>query len=125
MKGLEKLTFGLCFMGAAFPGPSPLVAQEEGGEKPKPAARLYPPLLDIADNQQGADAVTQTMQPDNLPLIGVQNPTLGTQEVRHSYWVPAIEYTNDARSNSLNPAANSGWNTTSFVSADVTCLHDC
>src|SRR5260370_2434385 len=124
MKGLEKLTFGILFMTAAFLWPPPLLAQQEGGEKPKPAARLYPPLLDIADNQQGADAVTQTMQPDNLHVSGVQNPKLGSQEVRHSYWVPAIEYANDARSNSLNPAANSGWNTTSFVSADVSWLED-
>jgi hypothetical protein len=119
MKDWEKLTLGIIWVTAACLCASPLLAQQEGGEKPKPAAREYPPLLDTGDNQQDVDAGTQVMRPDNMPLIGVQNPTLGTPEIRHSYWVPGIEYTQDARSNSLNPAANSGWNTTSFVSANV------
>jgi hypothetical protein len=122
MKDWEKLTLGIVLVTAAFLCPSPLLAQQEGGEKPKPAAREYPPLLDAGDNQHDLDAGTQMMQPDNMPLIGVQNPTLGTPEIRHSYWVPGIEYTNDVRSNSLNPAANSGGNTTSFVSANVSLV---
>jgi hypothetical protein len=100
----------------------PLLAQQEQGEKPKPAARTNPLLFDTSGDQQDADQRTQTMQPDNRPLSGVQNLTLGTPEMRHSYWVPGIEYSNTIRSNSLSPAANSAWNTTSFVSGNISLL---
>jgi len=62
------------------------------------------------------------MKPDNQPLSGVLNPTLGTPEVRHSYWVPGIEYSNTVRSNPVSPTSNSAWNTSSFVSGDVSLL---
>jgi hypothetical protein len=122
MKDWQKFALGIVWVTAACLCPSPLLAQQEGGEKPKPAARQYPPLLDTSDNQQDSDQGTQAMQPDNKPLSGVQDPTLGTPEMRHSYWVPGIEYSNTARSNSLNPAANSGWTTTSFVTGNVSLL---
>jgi hypothetical protein len=122
MKNWQKFALGIVCVTSACLCASPLLARQEGGEKPKPAAREYPPVLDKSDNQQDSDQGTQTIQPDNKPLSGVQNPTLGTPEMRHSYWVPGIEYSNTVRSNSLNPAANSGWNTTSFVTGDVSLL---
>ncbi|HEY6389199.1 MAG TPA: hypothetical protein VIX91_26255, partial [Candidatus Acidoferrum sp.] len=122
MKDLGKFVRGTIWVTAACICASPLLAQQEGQEKPKPAAREYPPLLDTSDNQQDADQGTQTIQPDNQPLSGVENPTLGTPEMRHSYWLPGIEYSNSGRSKSLSPLSNSGWNTTSFVSGDVSLL---
>lgn len=122
MKRWKKLVYGIVWAMAACLCSSQLLAQEEGGEKPKPAAREFPPLLGANDNQQDTDQATQTIQADNRPLSGVQNPTLGAPEMRHSYWVPGIQYSNTARSNSLSPAANSSWNTTSFVSGDVSLL---
>jgi len=122
MKDWQRFALGIVWLMTACLCASPLLAQQEGGEKPKPAAREYPPLLDASDNQQDSDQGTPTMQPDIKPLSGVQNPTLGTPEIRHSYWVPGIEYSNTAKSNSLNPAAASGWNTTSFVTGDVSLL---
>ena len=99
-----------------------LEAQQGQGENPKPAAREYPPLFDPNSDQRETDQEQQTIQPDNQPMIGVQNLTLGTPEMRHSYWVPGIQYTNTVRSNSLNPAATSAWNTTSFVSGNISLL---
>jgi len=122
MKDWKKFTLGIVWVAAACFCASPLLAQQEGGDKPRPAARAYPPLLDTGDNQQDAEAGTQKMQPDNLPLIGVQNPTLGTSEIRHSYLVPGIKYSYTVLSNSLSPSGNSGWNTTSFVSGDMSLL---
>ena len=118
MNDFNKVAYGILWMAAACLCASPLLAQQE----PKPAAHQYSLLLDTADNQQDTNQVTPSIQPDNQPLSGVQNPTLGTPEIRHSYWVPGIEYSNTARSNSLNAAANSGWNTTSFVSTDLSLL---
>jgi hypothetical protein len=122
MKDWQKFALGIVWVTAACLCASPLLARQEGTEKPKPAAREYPPLLDTSENRQDSDQGTQTSQSDNRPLSGVQSPTLGTPEMRHSYWVPGIEYSNIARSNSLNPAANSEWNTTSFVTGDLSLL---
>ena len=122
MKEWKTLVFGIVWAAAACLCASPLVAQQEGGEKPKPAAREHPLFLDTRDDQQDTDQETQIIQPDSLPVSGVQNPTLGTPEMRHSYWVPGIRYSNTARSNSWNPAVNTGWNTTSYVSGDVSLL---
>src|SRR6266446_2747337 len=118
MNDFNKVAYGILWMAAACLCASPLLAQQE----PKPAAHQYSLLLDTADNQQDTNQVTQSIQPDNQPLSGVQNPTLGTPEIRHSYWVPGIEYSNTSRSNFLNGGANSGWNTTSFVSTDLSLL---
>ena len=119
MNGRRKLVFGIVVLTAACLWASPLQAQQDEGEKPKPAAREYPPLLEPGDKQQDADQEPKKMQPDNGPLGGIQNPTLGTTEMRHSYWVPGIEYSNTARSNSVNAASNSGWDTTSYLSANA------
>ena len=87
---------------------TPLLARQEEGEKPKPAGRQYPQAIDTNGDQQTPDQGAQTLQPDNQPLSGIQNPTLGTPEIRHSYWVPGIEYGNITLSNSLNPASRLG-----------------
>src|SRR5260370_30868588 len=110
MKEWKKLVYGILWAAAACLCASPLLAQQEGGQTPKPAGRELPPFLDTSDNQQDTDQERQTIQPDNRPVSGVQNPTLGTPEMRHSYWVPGIQYSNTAGSNSSNPAVNTGWN---------------
>jgi hypothetical protein len=122
MNDLRKVVHGIPWMVAACLYGLPLAAQQDSGEKPKPAAHQYSLLLETADNQQDTDQLTQSVQPDNRPLSGVQNPSLGTPETRHSYWVPGIQYSNAARSNSLNSTVNSGWNSTSFISGDVSLL---
>jgi hypothetical protein len=122
MNDLKKVAHGILWMAAACLCASPLAAQQEGGDKPKPAAYQYSLLLNTVDNPQDPDQQTQSVQPDSRPLSGVQNPTIGTPGIRHSYWVPGIQYSNTARSSSLNSAANSGWNTTSFVSTDLSLL---
>src|SRR6266851_1148106 len=121
MKHWSRFAREIAFLIAACVCASQLLALQEGGEKPKPAAREYSPLLNT-DNQQDADQGTQTMKPDNQPLSGVLNPTLGTPEMRHSYWVPGIEYGNTVRSNPVSPASNSVWDTSSFVSGNVSLL---
>ena len=101
----------------------PAFAQQEGGDKPKPAARQYPPIPDAGANDQNAEQ-QQLLQPDSQPLSSIQNPTLGTPEIRHSYWVPGIKYSNTVLSNSINASGNSGWNNTSFVSGDLSLLEN-
>jgi len=101
-----------------------LRAQQEGEEKPQPAARVLLPLPDLSGNQQGDDQGNQTMQPDHGPVSGVQSPTLGTSELRHSYWVPGIQYSNTAQSNTFKTGSTQkpAWTTTNYASGNFSLL---
>ncbi len=122
MKIWKKLTFGILGTMAIGLYAAPLWAQQEGDEKPKPAARVLLPLPDLNSDQQDADQGTQTMQPDRGPVSGVQSPTLGTSELRHSYWVPGVQFGNTTQSGSSSPAGNSGWTTTNYVDGNLSLL---
>src|SRR5712675_1656679 len=122
MRNLKQIAPVIGWLAAVLLCASPILAKKQDGEKPKPAARDYSLLSDTVENQSDVDTARPALQPDNLPLSGIQNPTVGIAEVRHSYWVPGIRYSNALRSNGSNPTTNSGWNTTSFVSTDLSLL---
>lgn len=83
--------------------------------KPKPAARGVPGIDDTSDENNQADQ----WQPDNTPLTGVANPTLGTPEMRHSYWVPGLAYGSTIQS---GPGSGQGWYANNYVGANITLL---
>src|SRR5260370_13479182 len=122
MKIWKKLTCGILGTMAIGLYAAPLWAQQEGDEKPKPAARVVLPLPDVNSDQQDADQSTQTMQPDTGPVTGVQSSTLGTSELRHSYWVPGIQYGNTVQSRSSSAAGSPGWTTTSYMNGNLSLL---
>jgi hypothetical protein len=122
MKAREKFGRGFACLVAVCLWVTPLLARQAETEKPKPAGRQYPPAMDPIGDQQNPNQGPQALQPDNQALSSIQVPTLGTPEIRHSYWVPGLTYSNIVLSNSLNAAASTGWNTTSFVSGDVSLL---
>jgi hypothetical protein len=100
-------------------GPTTLLAQELGGP-PKPAAREYLPLADLSNDESQANS--QLVTPDTRPLTGAQTPTLGSPEIRHSYWVPGFQYENFILSSSLRNPAVSYWNSTSYVGGTFNLL---
>ena len=125
MRRLRKLVMtvvvgiGLLSIGAAAFAQD---QQSDDPSKPKTAGRVYPPVGYPDQDPSGDQASTPPLQPDTGPLTGVQNPTLGSPEVRHSYWVPGIQYSNAVRSNSLNASANSSWNSTNYVTGNLSLL---
>lgn len=121
MKTWKQFTFGIIALVLFGFRPTPLCAQEEGQDKPKPAARVLLPLPDINGDQQD-DQDAQTMQPDTSPVTGVESPTLGTSEIRHSYWVPGIRYGSTAQSRSINLAEKPGWIDTNYVNGSLSVL---
>lgn len=126
MADVKKLICGIVWAAACIWG-VPLMAQQEDAEKPKPAAREYAPLVDPGGDVTGAEQSTDAYQPDSLPVSGMQNLTLGRPPVRHSYVVPGIQYANTYSSNGAGPTttgAKPGWNTTSFVSGNVSLLQE-
>jgi hypothetical protein len=124
MKRWKKLVYGIVWVTAASLCASQLLAQQEGGEKPKPAAREFQPLPDVSGDQQDSSVneESQNLQPDNGPLTGMQIPTLGSTQIRHSYWVPGIQYSNTISSRSADLSANNGWNSTSYVTGNLSLL---
>jgi hypothetical protein len=101
-----------------------LLSAQEDDSRPKPAARVSPLLIEGWGGQDsnGDQGSTNNLNPDTLPLTGVQNPTLGTPGIRHSYWLPGFQYADTVRSSALNQATSSGWNTTSLVSGNFSLL---
>jgi hypothetical protein len=97
--------------------------QEPSEEKPKPAARSTPiPLVD-AGNQE-AESVNRgdQLQPDFTPLTGLQTPTLGNPEIRHSFWVPGIQYASYIQSNAVNQSKSSGWFVDNYLIGNLSLL---
>src|SRR5437016_6542835 len=94
-----------------------LLSAQEDNSKPRPAAREYPPVIQGLGelDSNGDQGSTINLNPDTRPLTGVQNPTLGTPGIRHSYWLPGFQYANTVRSSALNQATALDWNTTSLV----------
>src|SRR5437660_1691332 len=101
-----------------------LLSAQEDNSKPRPAAREYPPVIQGLGelDSNGDQGSTINLNPDTRPLTGVQNPTLGTPGIRHSYWLPGFQYANTARSSALNQATSLGWNTTSLATANLSLL---
>ena len=122
MKLRKKLSYGVMAVMAAGLWAAPLWAQQEGDEKPKPAARVMLPLPDLNGDQQDSDQGAQAMQPDHGPVSGVQSATLGTSQLRHSYWVPGVQYSNALQSSPAGATGNSGWTSTNYVSGSLSML---
>lgn len=93
----------------------------QGEDKPKPAAKSYGP---IGSGNEDENPPPDTLQPDDRPLTGFQAFTLGTQMERHSYWVPGVSYYNYAQSNGSSQGGSSDWNSTSYLSGNVSLLEN-
>lgn len=119
MRNAARMIKIIAVLVGALSASTVLLAQDSGGP-PKPAARVYLPVGGLSDDQNPTGS--QEIQPDTRPLTGAQTATLGSPELRHSYWVPGFEYANFVQSSStLNPAV-SNWNSTSFVGGNLDLL---
>jgi hypothetical protein len=107
----------LALVGAFFSLPEQARAQE-----PKPPVREYPPLILGRDDQSPSQEPGTDLRPDNRPLTGAQETTMGTQEMRHSYWVPGFQYANLTRSSTYTNPGATNWNSTSYLTGNVSVL---
>jgi hypothetical protein len=124
MTNLKNLICGIVWAIACFCGSS-ATAQQQDEERPKPAAHEYAPLVEA--NTDLIEQSTGAVQPDSLPVTGMQNLTLGAPPVRHSYVVPGIQYGNTYSSGGAgltSAGTNPGWTTTNFVSGNVSLLQE-
>jgi hypothetical protein len=96
--------------------------EQQGGEPPKPPAKTYGPLG--VDDQEAQNPPPDQLQPDNRPLTGFQQPTVGTSMDRHSYWVPGLSYYNFIQSNGQVNGGESGWSSTSYLNGNVSLVQN-
>ncbi len=97
-------------------------AQEpDEAEKPKPAARGVPAISEPDSSVQDSTVLdtTSAWRPDSTPLTGLQTPTLGNPDLRHSYWVPGLQYGATIQSRPLSGDSTQGWYTTNYVGASL------
>jgi hypothetical protein len=113
------LTAGLLCLGAAVASAQD---PQQDTSQPRPAARTYPPIGSRDQDPNADQDSTPPLQPDTRPLTGVQESTLGSPELRHSYWVPGFEYSNSVSSTALNQTTGSNWNSTSFIAGSFSLL---
>ena len=99
--------------------------QNPDNSKPKPAGTTYPiPTINTGNqqDQNNPSDTTNGLQPDNTPLTGIQNPTLGSPEVRHSYWVPGAQYAGTIGSNGFGQSNSSSWSLTNYLIGNLSLL---
>lgn len=92
---------------------------------PKPAARDYPvPIIDSGNrlDENSVQGTTNGLQPDTTPLTGVQNATVGSPEMRHSYWVPGLQYASTIQSNGYNQPNSSAWYAYNYLNGNISLL---
>ncbi len=89
----------------------------QSGDKPKPAAKTYGPIG--AEDQNQDQNPQDVMQPDNRPLTGIQQLTVGSPSEQHSYWVPGLSYYNFIQSTGQNQGGGTGWLSTSYLSGNL------
>jgi hypothetical protein len=110
--------------GALLAGAPVLRAQDQPIEAPpKPAAKAHPPLGEEAD--QNVSEQQDMVQPDNHPLTGLQQTTVGAPLERHSYLIPGISYYNLIQSNGqLQQNGGKGWASTSYLLGNVSLMQN-
>lgn len=86
-------------------------------QKPKAAAKSYGPIG--AENPDQDQNQHDILQPDNRPLTGIQQLTVGLPSEQHSYWVPGVSYYNFIQSSGQNLGGNTGWLSTSYIAGNL------
>jgi len=94
--------------------------QPQGQEQPIPAYKS--PLASQADNGDTGGNNPSQLAPDNRPLTGIQDLSLGVPRDRHSYWQPHAEVDLTADSEPPDTTAG-GWTTWTTVVGGVDLHH--
>lgn len=118
--------FSLYFLLCVWPVHAQEDAQSPIDNKPKPAGSSFPGP-DPGSEQQGDQDNPNNLSPDTAPLTGILTPTLGSPEMRHSYWVPGVQWSGTIQSSSYNQIANtqnpnSGWLMNNFIIGNLSLL---
>jgi hypothetical protein len=97
---------------AQEPAPAPAPPQDQSGA---PIPAYHSPLAGAADNEDSTDQ-PQKLAPDTRSPTGVQDFSLGTPPLQHSFWQPSFNLTSTGDSDALSADNKTGWTTyTTFL----------
>src|SRR5580704_5222577 len=95
-----------------------LTAQEpDTPAQPKAAGRGIPALDEGAPQDQ-----VDKWNPDTMPVTGLQSPTIGIPESRHSYWVPGFQYSSSIQDQPNGGAKSGNWYAYNFFGGNLSLL---
>jgi hypothetical protein len=109
---IALLVLALVFMAKAVTAQEPDTPAE-----PKPAGRGIPALDEGAVQDQ-----PDKWNPDTMPVTGLQSPTVGNPESRHSYWVPGFQYSGSIQEQPTGGANSGSWYAYNFFGANLSLL---
>jgi len=98
-------------------GQQPDQGQQQGQQGPQgpqptqPIPAIRSPLASAADNEDTGNPNPQEIVPDTRPLTGVENLSVGSVPVGHSYWQPRVSLVGTADSNPDFTTSNGSWAT--------------
>jgi len=138
----RKLLFGIFFLALLFSlGTPSLRAQDEPPQTPQPQdpqQPQQPPPTEPQDNpfdsapKPAGQAFpyfdfglgnSGDLQPDYSPLTGMLNAGLGFPQVKHSYWVPGVQFSSSVQSDLFNPSGGStDWYANNYVAGNLSLL---
>jgi hypothetical protein len=99
-------------------------ADSQQGQQPSaPIPAIRSPLAGAADNGDAGAQDSQTLTPDTRSLTGVQDLSLGTLPVTHSYWQPHIAISGTVDSNPQYSTGSGDWSTWTSVIGGIDIHH--
>jgi hypothetical protein len=99
-------------------------APEEQG-KPKPAARAIPSFGDT--DTQDENAVVDPLagwKADTAPLTGLQTPSIGNAELKHSYWVPGLQYGSMIQDQPIAGGSPGNWYSSNYFAGNLSLIEE-
>lgn len=103
-----------------------LAAQEpDNSEQPKPAGRGIPSLGDA--NTQDENPVEDPLagwKADTAPLTGLQTPSIGNPELKHSYWVPGLQYGSTIQNEPSGNGSSGDWYSSNYFVGNLSLLEE-
>ncbi|MFZ0523447.1 MAG: hypothetical protein WAL95_20640 [Candidatus Acidiferrales bacterium] len=93
--------------------------QQQGQQPAQPIPAIRSPLASAADNGEDETGNPQQMQPDTRSLTGVEDLSLGTMAIEHSYWQPRLAVLETVDSNPGYSTGGNSWGTWTSVLGGV------
>jgi hypothetical protein len=100
------------------------VQAQQNDAPPKAPVREFPPLISGPGSQDESMPVKSPsdLVPDDRPLTGIQQFTLGSEDFSHSYWVPGFQFAELAGSNNPGGTKPDQWGETSYFVGTMSML---
>ena len=85
--------------------------QQQGQQQEQPIPAIRSPLASAADNGDDETGNPQQLEPDTRSLTGVEDLSLGTMAIEHSYWQPRLAVSETVDSNPGYLTSGNSWGT--------------